>query len=60
MVGIFGMGCAEFDYQMICAIFILSSFFHSDTFLEAPIFSCRKNDELLLPSYFYPIPRSLL
>ena len=36
MVGIFGMGFAEFDYQMICAIFILSSFFHSDTFLESP------------------------
>ena len=36
MVGIFGMGCAEFDYQMICALFIFSPFFHSDTFLESP------------------------
>ena len=51
MVGIFGMGFAEFDYQMICAILKVISLLSLRHFLRVPLSPAVK----MTSFYYHPI-----
>ena len=51
MVGIFGMGCAEFDYKMICAILQVIFLLSLRHFLRVPFSPA----ERMMSFYYHPI-----
>ena len=51
MVGIFGMGCAEFDYKMICAILQVIFLLSLRHFLRIPFSPA----ERMMSFYYHPI-----